>query len=196
MLENVNKARRRIESERNLENLILTNCPGPWPCGTGRGSTDLLQELFQKITGRWMGNTERLQISGCGSVLRAGGEAELRPRVGPVCGERGRKPARESGTVPPGMGQRRSPRFLHRLCFAAFFQPLSFQPLSLPRGARPGEGAGMGHRDGAPGSPRCSGLGSAPAGTGTASIPPCARGCGRPARQEGAGPEHGGFNLI
>lgn len=157
MLENVNKARRRIESERNLENLILTSCPGPWPCGTGRGSTDLLQELFQKITGRWMGNTERLQISGCGSVLRAGGEAELRPRVGSVCGERGRKPARESGTVPRGWDSAvlrgSSTGFASRRSSSRFPSSRSPSRGEPGRGKEPGWGTGMGHRDprGAPG---------------------------------------------
>lgn len=55
------------------------------------------------------------------------------------------------GHGPPGMRQRRCPRFLHRLCFTLSFQPLSLplpeSPLAvlgeLGRGKGPGSGSGV-----------------------------------------------------
>lgn len=120
-------------------------------------------------------------ISGCCLVsrwLRAGDEAELRPRISPepaavrgrlgvgcVCGEFVLKSTPGAGDGSPGMRQRRCPRFLRGLCFTVSLRPLSLPlpepPLAvLGEPAGPGgEGAGIGHRDwrGAPELGPCSG---------------------------------------
>lgn len=157
-------------------------------------------------------------ISGCCLVprwLRAGGEAELRPRilpepaavrgqlrVGCVCGECVLKSTPGVGDGPPGIRQRRCPRFLHRLCFT-----VSFQPLSLPSRLSPCSGSLR-----SPAGEAASGTGigavlpswgRGPAGTGAASSPEGARrdacACGDTGdlpRQAGAGPEQRDFNFC
>lgn len=154
--------------------------------------------------------------AGCERAARPScGPASLRDvrgrlRVGCVCGECVLKSTPGAGDGPPGMRQRRCPRFLHRICFTVSFQPL-FLPRPLPEpplavlGSLRSPAGGRG-RDRAPVFPPSSRAGvvarpgqalpAAPRGRGGTCVPAGCGDTGDLPRQAAAGPEQRGFYLI